>query len=490
MSELVGQRRAPAAMSGDRGPRLALWFASAGLEVTCIYAWAAFTLTLIQDRPYSAWHAAGFFACASLLGSELQRAELRRGERAWLHGSGLLLLTLISAHAVLTPSGAWLSRWPADALSRAHPLSAWLALGATLFWSYTLWFSGAKHGAEPASYARVVSRFDRAVGWLFALFILKLLWRGHVSEQLADGVSGRLIAAFFLFCLVALAVARSRGNAQKRFAARYRALSGLMGVGAALGTCVLAWALLFLPQLRAALLYTYDALLHEGGPIGTAFAYAVFILLYLWMIIRGPHQAAPVLKEQKNFTDPRPVYREEAALKLIDDGTWLPWVAAGVCAALVLAFSVWAVRRYQRATAAQSLFVKLYRAWLRAWQRVAGLWARDERPDAVRLYVALHHWGRRSGVAARPSETPSEYGQRLQTHMPAVRAEIALIVSAFNAHTYAPTTQPRTTFQAERAALKRLRSLHLWPARLKLWLNADISAEPSEHAVSSQGSRL
>lgn len=43
-----------------------------------------------------------------------------------------------------------------------------------------------------------------------------------------------------------------------------------------------------------------------------------------------------------------------------------------------------------------------------------------------------------------------------------------------------------TTLQAERAAHKRLRSLRLWPQRLKLWLNA----EQDEHAVSSQWSRL
>ncbi|HTU62175.1 MAG TPA: DUF4129 domain-containing protein, partial [Polyangiales bacterium] len=329
-----------------------------------------------------------------------------------------------------------------------------------LGWNSVLWFAGARHGYEPSSYERVCLHFDRAVGWLAALFVLKLLLRGQAGVNLNDGVTGTLVAAFFLFCIVALALARSRGSAQKRFVSRYRAASALLGIGSGIGMLALALSLLFLPQLTAAAKLGFQALLQVGGPLGSAFANLVFILLYLWWLIRGPHQAAPPLKKQYVMVDPRPQYREEAMIKLARDEVWLPWAARVLVAAIVFGFLFWLVWRFRQPQLAWRR--ALWAAWTRIRHWIALARSRPHEPEPVRLYRALCRWGRRSGIVARASETPLEYARRLQAQLPALQADITAIVAAFNAHVYAPRTQPPAAgFERERAALRRLHSPRL-----------------------------
>lgn len=103
-------------MSETAGTRATLWVAAAGIELTCLYAWAAFTLTLIHDRPYEIVQAAGAFGGASLLASFLRQTKSSTKEAVLVHAFSLVVVTAL----VFTPA-------PSRELilqSRSQPLQA------------------------------------------------------------------------------------------------------------------------------------------------------------------------------------------------------------------------------------------------------------------------------------------------------------------------------------------------------------------------------
>jgi hypothetical protein len=439
-----------------------LWVASAGLEIVCIHAWAAFSLVLIQEGAYPAWLAAGTFALGSWLAATMRRSERQGAERALLYAVSLLVLAPLAVHWVVG----------AAVLEGARPLRTYLAVAAALLWTGVLWFAGARHGRTPMSYASVCGRFDRAVGWLAELFLVKILLRTQPDLKLEDTGSAPLVIAFFLFALVALASARSLGGAKKSSVGGFRGLAPAMGIGSGVVLCVAASSLLFLPQLKAAAQAGFAVVSQVGGPLGAAFAYAWHLFYLLWLFLAGPARADRPDRRERTSTVDRVKTWDEVPFELPDDAFWLPWVAGGVVALLVVSFIAWVVWRRPRGIRTSLSFRRLQRLWYALLQ----LFATHHGPEAVRLYVALTHWGRRSGMVARAFETPLEYSARLQAALPAMAPEISLIVDAFNRQLYAPRSQPLAALHAERAALRRLRGVRLWPRRFKLWLTA--GAEP------------
>jgi hypothetical protein len=91
------------------------------------------------------------------------------------------------------------------------------------------------------------------------------------------------------------------------------------------------------------------------------------------------------------------------------------------------------------------------------------------RKGAGRLYGALLGWGRRSGLACKPSETPLEYGLRLGERFPALGKDISLIVDLYNRETYGGRFPGEEPMAVARDAWKKLRSPRNWPLRSKSW---------------------
>jgi hypothetical protein len=346
----------------------------------------------------------------------------------------------------------------------------WMAVGVTLAWTSVLWFTGARHGREELSYETLCQRFDRAVGWLAELFVVQIVLRLLPGTHLADGLAGAHAAAFLLFAVVAIASARARnqGDAHKSFVGQSRGLGPRLGLGLGLGSgifvCALALVLLFLPQLRAAAQAALTSLAPLAGPIGSVFAFIISALFMLCRFLMGPGFPATSTKERQDTTAPPPEKLDATWLEHAtrDSHAW-PWLTVTVLSAILLSLIGWTVWRAMHRTASLTVL-------RRRWQWLIELFAYDDRPEAIRLYTQLTSWARRSGIEARPHETPLEFSARLRRHLPNVHAEIDAIVRALNLHLYAPTSQPLLTLRLERKALRRLRSPRLWPRRFKLRL--------------------
>jgi hypothetical protein len=112
---------------------------------------------------------------------------------------------------------------------------------------------------------------------------------------------------------------------------------------------------------------------------------------------------------------------------------------------------------------AQRLWAQLGRGYKWATQRLKGY------RDAVQLYHAFLRWGQRSGLPRLLSETPGEYGSRLQKQFPPLNEDIGRIVEAFNLAVYAEMDLDDAQITRVKRSWKRLRSTRYWPARLKSW---------------------
>lgn len=443
-----------------RAVNKALWLSSAGLEATYIYAWGAFALTLMSGQRYSAVLAVSTFAAASLAAIPFKR--LRLLELAVLHVAAVALVSLLGIRSLL----------PID-LGRPSA-KAWGTAALVVFFSWSLWRAGFRHGREAISYERVCARFDRGIWWLGALFALKLLWREQRDANLDDGITGSLIAPYFLFAVVAIAGARNRGMGTKSLIGGYGGLGRLANVSVGGLLVTLACGLLFLPELHTAARVSYSALREIGGPIADAFAFLLYVIAALWMLLRGTQQASPVLKEQIVFAKPKAEYRDHAILPAHD---MPPWLLAALLGSMLVAvlYILWCARRVA-ADGGSPFLAALWRRAQNMWRALLERLARmltpvPDQPEPIRIYSALLQWGRYSGSPHRASETPLEYACRLQRRMPALSAEITLIASTYSAYAYGR----RATLECshEKAALRRLRSLKLWPQRFKLWLTGD-----------------
>jgi hypothetical protein len=96
---------------------------------------------------------------------------------------------------------------------------------------------------------------------------------------------------------------------------------------------------------------------------------------------------------------------------------------------------------------------------------------------AVQLFTALLSWGRHSGLPHFLSETPREYGLRLENRFPSLEKEIESIIEAFNLEVYGEIILNDQEWAIAESAWRRLRSPFHWPSRLKSWLlrPADLS---------------
>lgn len=122
-------------------------------------------------------------------------------------------------------------------------------------------------------------------------------------------------------------------------------------------------------------------------------------------------------------------------------------------------------RRTSQAGSFSSWVERMVAFLLAFWDQLASMFGSLGGP--AQLYGALQVWGRRSGIARIMSETPTEYGLRLQGRFPALQKEIRAIIAAFNDEVYGEIALGEQEIARAHSAWRRLRSPLNWPSRLK-----------------------
>jgi len=427
-------------------------------------------------RAFSQVAAITVSASALLLTLALRRRRLRYFQIIGAHGLCLLLACLAVVYDLEQPSQPFYQAvWLGNFLQAAKTPGHWLQLVASLFWALLFWGAGVRSVLVARTHTTISNHFDLGVIALLLLYLLEWLLLQEGGIVLTGLSLPRLLFAFLAFTVLAFCLGRCRGVGESDF------LVGFRGIGAVLGflsmTLLLGAATVafFLPAL---------AVMAESGVavMGSITAPVAGFFLRLLVFFFG---RAKLRQEQGNGPPlgeslPPDVVQEPVDGWLLLVQEVLLVVSAGLMVVLLLALLVflcrqlvwWLNKRWGKIDTQPSpwqglwpLMQKIFAALSRLSKRGA---RRKSRPvDGVHLYLALTVWGRRSGLPPAAAETPRCYGQRLCRSFPRMTREISAVVGMHNDTLYARQPPSTGQLQEARTALRRLRSLRLWPSRLK-----------------------
>jgi hypothetical protein len=456
-----------------------LLLSSGCMELSWLYAWASFLTISISHRPFPFLEAVTAF----ILSAGITLFSKEKGWRVISILSLQLLGFIFSALFILyffnALTNPFLSyAWVVEFFLSLKGASEWLITILILFLTLPFWIGGLTLAKKPMTYFKTCSRFDLGLGAFFLLFLIKLvlLEKGGIKSE--DPVSQFMIFPFFIFSLSAIGLARKQGDFQKNF------LSGYQGIGVILifVMAILIFGsgltLFFLPSLSLVAESGYGILKIVSKPLGYIFV-QVIRFLYMRNTLRSE---SPSLLPQKGIEDFNPPAEEgwwpEFIGKIV---SWGLWGALGLILLLAFGLGIYYLLRwlFSKTPASpkkrESLWFRIL-SWLKRFQDFLlpllkrGISSTEGYKGAIQIYRTLLSWGRHSGLPHFLSETPNEYGQRLNHQFPSLKGEIDLIIEAFNLEFFGGISLHKEQLAKSLSAWRRLRSPLHWPYRLKSWL--------------------
>jgi hypothetical protein len=436
-----------------------------------LYGWASFLLFSFFHRIYPLPEALGFFSLAAFLTVVHRQRRWRIIQIIGIHLAGCAVAGLWTVYTFYYRLEPWWSRgWLTDFFNRPRNQLEWFLLVFVLGYTVVFWVAGIWFSHEVRSYTTACSRFDRGIIAFFSLFLVKLTLQTRMGVQFDDSMALMMAFPFFIFSLTEIGLGRNRGDDQNK-----SYLSGYYAVGVlasfAVGALIMGVAIFmfFLPYLKMASVAGYDLLQDAAGPLGPLVTAAIrFIFGYAkWDSAVGD------------------LNLQTAAAEPVESGPWmllvqkiLMWgggilmIATGIAVACLVAW--YAVRWLFMKRAGEEPVGEPWnlRSW---WRRIKiflyaccyRLLRNNTQRSALQFYIALQRWGRYSGFAQEPNETPMEYAGRLSHGFSPLKAEIMLIVEMFQREIYGETSLSLKQIIRTRQAWKKLHSPAKWAMRIK-----------------------
>lgn len=449
-----------------------LFLACSGMELCWLYACTTFLMTAIVRRPFPLPEAIGIFFLATVLSRVVRGMGLRVISIVLLQVMGFILAASRLVYTLNYQAYAYFGQqWIAEFLGKTRDSLEWLILVIILIFVLAFWLAGVVYARRSQTYLSVCTRFDYGVTAFFCLFILKslLLIKGGIEVKNPTPVI--LLFPFFLFSLSAMGLTRNIDKAQKNFLAGYKGVGMFLSFTAVICALGAGLVLFSMTYLSAAAEVGYGTLKSVAGPL-------LPVLERVLLFLLGK-------KFQQNAIYPAADKDKMVYIPSEESSGWsenLAWGGFGLVLLIGLILCVlglWYLIRWlfsrtakeQRARVhwllvigwAQRMWAALGRGFKWALQRLRGY------RDAVQLYGAFLRWGRHSGLPHVSSETPGEYGSRLQKQFPFLTWDIGRIIDAYNLKVYAEIKLDDAYMTGVKRSWKRLRSTRYWPARLKSW---------------------
>jgi len=462
-------------MRKDRG--ILLFLAHGGMGLVWLYAWANFLMTSIVHRPFPLPEAIGAYFLAAALTLAVRGMGLRVISVLGLQVLGLLLAASRIVYTINYQMYPYLGKvWLVEFFGRTRDALEWFTLIIILIFSVLFWLGGVGLARRSPAYLTICSRFDLGVAAFFCLLIVKLLLLVKGGIEIKDPASELLLFPFFIFSLLAIGLARSRGSAQREFLAGYKGIAVL----ASFTVVVLAFGaglvLLFMPYLIAAAEAGYGALRSAAGPLSPILVRVLRFFFFRARLRQEASSSSAGGSEAEFVPSGESSWWSELVGRIVEWG----FLGLGIMLGLILcALGVWYLLRWLFSRTAKQerepIHWQLLLSWAqRLWKALSmGLqrvvqWLKGYR-SAVQIYRALPRWGSRSGLPRLLSETPAEYGSRLGKRFPSLSGEIRGIVGAFNLVVYGEAALDSEQMTVVRLSWRRMRSPRYWPSRMKSW---------------------
>jgi hypothetical protein len=454
------------------------------------YAWANFITLATFHRPFPLPDAAMIFALAAIAAF----ISLSRGWRVitvlTVQGVGLVFAAARVLYVFSdTAYPFWDRHWFSAFIAQPRDALGWLLLTPLIFWAIIFWVGGLLWQQRPRDHGTLCRQFDLGLTFFFLLFIIKLLMRVKGGMQFADPLPEWLLVSFLLFSLLAISLVRNQHQVHREYISGYKGISVVLGFTLIILLIGGGSVTLGAPYLSHAAQAGHAMLKAVAAPLGSLVVTVLRLLL-------APRAMRNDSSSPSSGSDATDISFPYAGRTLVDPFMeimrYVFIVLAGVLVLIAAVLLVWflvtwllaktpAGRRrggWPRRGGLFAMLAVLRRALIRLWQFMAGMWRR-KKIGVVELYAALQRWGARSGVSYVVSETPAEYGARLQHHFPALHRDVEAIIALFNRYVYGEITLKQHEVVIAQTAWRHVRSPRYWKQRLQIWLHhADTLPSP------------
>ena len=446
-----------------------------GMEFTWRYAWAFFILLSILNRPFPLPETLAVFSMGSLVTLVAGYKNWRLYQSLSLHIACFTIAWLLSTHRFFyrhmpLSNISWMADWFEHLQELQQGFIQLLFFACLLLF----WLGARALVKRPPTYVPVCLQFDKGLGALFLLLLIKFMAQEKGGVLLEDPVTGYLLFAFFTFSLIAISLSRNQSKVEKAFRPGYHSIGIVLGFVSIvlIGSAVLA--VLLLPYLTLMADSAQSVLKETVAPMGPVVENWIRFIFSI-----GRHRRdINLFGTSDSIGDqlyPEPEIGWSQGFGWIVLGL-IGLMALGVCGYLIRRLVRWLLKRntINKSKQPPMILISMLLSMLGAillgvWKGMLFLLKRID--SAAAGYAGMLRWGRRSGLPAAASETPVEYGERLTQRFPRLKTEIEMIIEAFNREIYGQFPPDEMALAGIQSAQGRMRNPRHWPLRLRGWLN-------------------
>lgn len=449
------------------------------MEMTWLYAWANFLTISILHRSFPFLEAISTFGLAVIVTLFSKGKGWRVIYILGIQIFGFIFSALRIVYVIHSLPNPFFSRtWLIEFINGPRSPLEWVILILVLFLAFLLWIIGLTLANRSMTYSNICTRFDWGLVAFFLLFFTKLALLEKGGIKIYDPTSLFLLFPFFIFSLLTIGLVRNQSSSQKDFSPGYQAIGVILSFAVAIFIFGTGLTLFFWPYLSLAAESSYSILKIAAKPIAYIFI-EVIRFLYMPNAIRPEKPSAPLegrLGDLKTPTEGG--WLSEILEKIL---IWGLWGSLGLMVLIISGLAMycllqWLLSRTPIGQKKEGSWYLILRWAERFWEFLLLYWKRIVRSikgyrGIVQIYITLLNWGRRSGLPHLLSETPLEYGLRLQHRFPTLKKEIELIIETFDQEVYGEIILNEERLVKVQFAWHRLRSPMHWPSRLKSWFH-------------------
>jgi len=442
-----------------------------GMEITWRYAWAFFLTLSILNRPFPLLESVAAFTMASLIAAVTGYRNWRVYQSLSLHIAGFIMTWLLLTHRFFyRPAPLFNTSWIADWFDQLV-VAQHLFIQLLFFTCLLLFWLGARAMVKRQNnYFPVCLQFDKGIGAIFLLLLIKFIHQQKGGILLEDPVTRYLLFAFFTFSLIAISLSRNQSSAEKTFRPGYHGIGIVLGFVSMALIGSAAVIVMFLPHLTLMADSAQSILTEAARPMGSV---VVDIIRFLFSIGRYRRDIGTQVTSNGSQVYP------DADMGWARGPGWFMLaifvlMALGLCAYLVHLLVCWLLKRNTMDKSQHGSLMLISKLLsmaaaicLSVWNGLLFLFKRID--SAAAVYAGLLRWGRRSGLPVVLGETPIEYGRRLYRHFPRLKKEIEMIIEAFNSEVYGNIVIDEKRLSRILAARRKMRSPRHWLPRLRAW---------------------
>jgi hypothetical protein len=446
------------------------------MEFTWRYAWTFFLTLLLLNRPLPLPETLALFILASVATILSRHRYQRVYQSLALHFFGFTIAWILTIHRFYYQhlpffNGSWVTR---ELLQLQQP-QQWFIHLLLLACLLLFWMGARALVKRPPTYFSATLQFDRGLGALFLLLLIKFMVQLKGGIFLEDPVTDYLLFAFFTFSLIAISLARDQSYSRKTFRPGYHGIGIVLSFTSSVLIVSAVLIVLLLPYLTLMAESAQSVLKETAEPMGSVLTN---FIRFIFSIGRYRREVTLFGTSESNAD---PLY-PDSEIRWAQGIGWFLLGAIGLislwlCGYLIKMLVRWLLKRNAGATfelPSRTLVARLLSMigafFLGTWHGLASLLKRID--SAAAIYAGLLRWGRRSGLPPVSSETPLEYGGRLMRRFPQLQAEIETIIDAFNREIYGQIQSSQMILTPIQTAQRRIRSPRHWPSRMRSWFAA------------------